>query len=199
MWNFPIEISTLVFSHLGNRDILQYALVCKVWKENALPFFYENLSLDGEHIHLVKQLLELDPVERDRHFQYGNFTKRLTIERERDEMDYIMYMTNSYPSSYQEPVLEFDKEEWILLLEYFPNIEVLDLADSDYSTTYLQYIYETESNKSLLKIQVLLPDGEDLSLYSENIDLNDIYFAICYRHRDTINTLNIHIQRRPSI
>ncbi|KAI7893998.1 uncharacterized protein EV154DRAFT_499873 [Mucor mucedo] len=191
MWKLPLEILPLIFSHLGNNDILQCALVCSIWKETAMPFYYENVTLDGERVDLVKKLLGLDPVERDRHFQYGKFTKKLTIEREKDEMDYIMYMTNSYPSGYQEPDVYFDKEEWILLLEYLPNIEVLDLDDSDNYVSYIQYINEAESNKFLLKIQSILTQRQKQVLQGEKYTFNDIYLAICYKYRATITCLDL--------
>lgn len=60
--------------------------------------------------------------------------------------------TSSVPDS----DCEFDEEESILLFEYFPNIETLDIANSKSYEDYIQYILATESKKCLNQIQNFL-------------------------------------------
>ncbi|KAG2193759.1 hypothetical protein INT47_005040 [Mucor saturninus] len=187
MSELPSEILNIVYKHSSNKDVLQCALTCKSWKESALPHFYKTLSIDDNRVFQTKKLLQLDPSERDRYFQYAFFTQKLTVH-----MDTANHPQHDLTHAVSDKGTRgnYTMEEWILLLEHLPNIQVLDLSGSLNASEYMQYILNsTDSDKILPNIRVLkkAPRGS----MGDAHDCNDFYFSVCYKYRATITTLEV--------
>ncbi|KAG2213989.1 hypothetical protein INT47_001259 [Mucor saturninus] len=182
MSELPSEILNIVYKHSSNKDVLQCALTCKRWKESALIHYYNSLSIDASRVLQTKELLQLDLSERDRYFQNGTFTKKLVVHR--DDRYHIPY-------DLRDTVVHYTKEEWILLLKYLPNIQVLDLFQSKNSLRYMDYILNcTESDKILHKTRAIIVTNSKSHMAGTKVP-NDIYFALCYKYRATITTLEV--------
>ncbi|KAI7891157.1 uncharacterized protein EV154DRAFT_508814, partial [Mucor mucedo] len=188
MSELPSEILNIVYKHSSNKDVLQCALTCKSWKESALTHYYNSLSIDSKRAFQTKKLLQLDPIERNRYFQYGTFTKKLVVHK-----DYGFYI----PIDLRDTVVHYTKEEWIQLLKYLPNIQVLDLFQSKGSLKYLDYILNcTESDKILQKTRAIIVADRNSHMAGAKVP-NDIYFAVCYKYRATITTLEVEYNSKP--
>ncbi|KAG2193758.1 hypothetical protein INT47_005039 [Mucor saturninus] len=182
MSELPSEILNIVYKHSSNKDVLQCALTCKRWKESALTHYYNILSINANRAFQTKKLLQLDPIERDRYFQYSTFTKKLVIHRD---------SVYDIPIDLRDTVVHYTKEEWIQLLKYLPNIQVLDLFKSKNSLKYMDHILDcTESDKILNKTRAIIVANRKSHMAGTKVP-NDIYFAVCYKYRATITTLEV--------
>ncbi|KAG2193760.1 hypothetical protein INT47_005041 [Mucor saturninus] len=182
MSELPSEILNIVYKHLSDKDVLQCALTCKRWKEIALPHYCNSLSIDFSQVLQTKELLQLDPSERDRYFQYGTFTKKIVVHR---DDDYSLWY------DFRDTFVHYTKEEWIQLLKYLPNIQVLDLFETRNSLKYMEYILNcTESDKILHKIKTIIVADTKSQMGGTKVP-NDIYFAVCYKYHATITTLEV--------
>ncbi|KAI7895058.1 uncharacterized protein EV154DRAFT_599572 [Mucor mucedo] len=178
MSKLPLEILNTVYSKLRKKDVFQCALTCKSWKESALSFFYKDLSIKIYGTSLTKKLLHLDPIERDRYFQHGTSTKKLVVRSDEAENNFMGTLSSEDTDN------EYTKEEWLILLGYLPNIQVLNLVDDK----YLQYILDSDdSDKILTKIMEITP-CRDIEFES--------YFAVCYKFHGTIAKLNVKYDTR---
>ncbi|KAG2214331.1 hypothetical protein INT47_000887 [Mucor saturninus] len=149
--------------------------------------FYKNLDLMVYNTFVTKKLLKLPIVERNNYFRYGLFTKKLTIGNDKEE--FIHYSRGLDENLVKEDDCRFDKEDWVQLLEYLPNLQELDLSCSCNGEIYLQHIYETDSKKALLKIQEIKPI--DQNPFSFRRELLSLLFAVCYKYRESITTLKV--------
>ncbi|KAI7895051.1 uncharacterized protein EV154DRAFT_496804 [Mucor mucedo] len=184
MSKLPSEILNIVYSHLSSKDVLQCILTCKRWKESALPFFYNGLSVNFYRAFQTKKLLRMNNTERDRYFQYGVFTKTLQIHQ--DIAGYLPHYLGD-TLSLKDTDGEYTKEEWIMLLRYLPNIQVLNLVYSRNTSKYIQYILEsTDTDKILLNIKAIL-----LGARQETNNSTSTYHAVCYKYRTTITNLEV--------
>ncbi|KAI7895000.1 uncharacterized protein EV154DRAFT_496673 [Mucor mucedo] len=175
MSKFPSEILNIVYSQLSKRDVFQCALTCKSWKESALSFFYRDLTIEIYGASLTKKLLQLDPIERDRYFQHGTSTKKLVVHSEKARYQFMGTFSSEDIDD------EYTKEEWLMLLGYLPNIQVLNLHDIKTSSKYLQYILDSDdSEKILTKIMEIMPRG-----------FIESHFAVCYKFHGTITKLHV--------
>ncbi|KAG2193761.1 hypothetical protein INT47_005042 [Mucor saturninus] len=183
MSELPSEILNIVYKHSSNKDVLQCALTCKKWKESALTHYYNSLSINANRIFQTKKLLQLDPSERDRYFQYGTFAKNLVVHK-----DYM----RKRPFDSKSTVVDYTEEEWIWLLEYLPNIQVLDLSGSLNAIKYMKYILScTDSDKILPQIKVFIKPDRQRTL-ADTLHCDDMHFAVCYKYRATITTLEVN-------
>lgn len=186
MYDIPFEILTIVFSHLSKTDASQGVLVCKKWHEAGTPFLHKDLSWTSYHVTRLKKRMKLRPVTRDRYFKQGIWTK--TLEIHQDHSDYLSYDTEL--DTYEKPDLTyaFDKRDWLLLLEYFPNLEILDFTGSGNGNRYLRYIKEAGPSNILPKIQDFAADVMEPCVFA---NWNTIYFGACYKHRASITSLYV--------
>ncbi|KAG2214259.1 hypothetical protein INT47_000815 [Mucor saturninus] len=189
MNNIGFEILTRVFSHLYKTDVTQCLFVCKSWKEAGLPFVHRDLTWTSRQVTRLKKRMKLRPITRDHYFKQGILTKTLRIDQ--DHSDYLTYDTEM--DTYEKPDLSyaFDKKDWLALLKYLPNLEVLDFSESANGNRYLRYIKDADTN-ILPKIQVMLNDEQVPCMFG---NYDNIYLGACYRHRATITTLHINYKQ----
>ncbi|KAG2209764.1 hypothetical protein INT47_001912 [Mucor saturninus] len=185
MSKLPLEILDTVYSQLRKKDVFQCALTCKSWKESALPFFYKDLSIKICGASPIKKLLHLDPNERDRYFQHGTSTKKLVVRSDKAEYNCMDIFSSEDTDN------EYTKEEWLILLGYLPNIQVLDILDSGNFGKYLQYILDSDDSDNLLpKIMEIIPDDRQ-PFMGQSTESSKTHFAVCYKFHKTITKLNV--------
>ncbi|KAI7894820.1 uncharacterized protein EV154DRAFT_497131 [Mucor mucedo] len=169
--DLPFEVITKVFFYLAPFHLpLEYALVCKSWTVPALQMFYKKLDLNDLRCSHVNRYLKLNKTERKKYFKYGNFVQEFKL------------LCNDYPPE------EFKEEDFITLLEYFPNIKTLDMCSDENSTKYFQYLLRTKSSKCLNQIQKLK--------FPQNVspEILQMYPALRYKYRATIGSMSIEYQ-----
>ncbi|KAI7895315.1 uncharacterized protein EV154DRAFT_477451 [Mucor mucedo] len=71
---------------------------------------------------------------------------------------------------------------------------VLDLGSSPDATAYTQFTYMIDSNKSLLKIQNVVP-GKNVRFALVDRTTDDFNFATCYKHRATMVSLKVEYRK----
>ncbi|KAG2199735.1 hypothetical protein INT47_012871 [Mucor saturninus] len=206
----PLETLVNIFSDLDSSRRLQCALVCKSWKEPALKLLHQNLKLGDRHRSLLKRLLKLDTKERDGCFKYGAHVKTLqfvysnkkymsSLYRSRcgfisdaSDSDFENYTGgfdddfDDYDSDYDVPV-EFNETEFMSLMEYFPNLLILDVASNKLYKRYFRHLLDSKSDKCLNQIQVIT--APKISIY--NPGSYNAHFNLCCRYCETITSLEI--------
>ncbi|KAG2208670.1 hypothetical protein INT47_007768 [Mucor saturninus] len=176
----PTEICREIF--FLSENPYQCALVCKSWTEHALQVFYNDLTLGAFGIYRTKQELKMIAKDRDGFFKYANLVKKLTIGENNDRSP-AKFPPKNFIKRTQHSDLEFDRHEFITLLECLPNLESLHISLNVQDENYLQYILETDSKTCLNNIQSITSDR------------SDIQFSLYYKYRATITTLKVNDQR----
>lgn len=76
--------------------------------------------------------------EGDDYFKYGHFVKKITFDRDTQHSLQWSPPRGVQVDSLQYNDCMFDKDDFILLLEYLPNIQHLNLSSSEYVNKYLE-------------------------------------------------------------
>lgn len=189
--DIPIEISNEIFYHSNKEDLLQCALACKSWEMPALQSLYGDLTLDAYSVYLLKSKLKWDADKRDGYFKYGSFVKSLVIH-----YDDKINLEDALPDvtdidCIPDEDCEFNGEDLIRLLEYLPNIQVLDFHESVHVAKYYQFIIDSESTSCLNHIRSIPYKDSSFEKFHTS-DIYDVNFLICYKYRATITNLVVH-------
>ncbi|KAG2199731.1 hypothetical protein INT47_012867 [Mucor saturninus] len=161
----PFETLTEIFLYLVPIRTLEYALVCKSWTKPALCILYQELQLGSRVNNSIRQHLTLGMSERDEYFKYGNLVQKVKLS-----------------ANWYYPSEEWNEEELITFLEYFPNIKTLDISNSEFCENYYYYLINTKSKKCLNQIQTFEIPQKYLNAFK-------MHYTLCYKYRATITTM----------
>ncbi|KAI7896918.1 uncharacterized protein EV154DRAFT_491224 [Mucor mucedo] len=170
--NLPSEILQKIVNFSEPQSLLEIAIVCKGLSLSGFRRMYSELCLDDEGFKVTMDLLKLDAKKRDRYFQHGSLVKQLKIDVPDPSIDDV--------ATFGEP----NPHDFISLLNYFPNILVLDVNDTIYADSCLRGIACDTSGVILQYIQHIVPSVEIGGLTSWRT-----HFAACYVRRKTITKL----------
>lgn len=148
MRDLPEEIYQKVFDYLNKRDIKTCLFVCKHWNLLALPIYNKELIIDYHKIIYIKLKLAFGNLEQC--LKHGYLVRKLYFNPiKSDGMIFNSYMNptvsrNAYPKP-----LSFNRDQFLVLLKYLPNLQEIDLSESDNFMDYISYI--SKANLPYLK------------------------------------------------
>lgn len=180
--DLPKEIIKEIFLNTPRNDLLQCSLTCKDLSTTALQAFYRDVKLTAENIQVLNPQLLLEANERDGYFRYGAFVLSLEI------LDDIVENTEEDNDGLEDLIYE---DIFITLLEYLPNLEVLNIKESVFAEQYLDFLLNTQSTSCLNRIRLIDYDENPFQQFNSS-NIVDLHFLVCYKYRATINDLVIH-------
>ncbi|KAI9362730.1 hypothetical protein BD770DRAFT_407819 [Pilaira anomala] len=139
MRDLPEEIYQKIFDYLNKREIKTCLFVCKHWNLLALPIYNKELIIDYHKIIYIKLKLAFGSLEQC--LKYGYLVRKLYFNPTKsDGMIFNSYMSptvsrNAYPKP-----LSFNQNQFLLLLKYLPNLQEIDLSESDNFMDYISYM-----------------------------------------------------------
>ncbi|GAA5801350.1 hypothetical protein HPULCUR_006796 [Helicostylum pulchrum] len=175
MNDLPAEVFYGIFRFLSRSEISTFSLVCKKWNSLVVKVYRKVLVIDGYKVRLAKLNLASD--NRSQYFRNGHLVRKLIFKSERGGA-----MENYRGSSteiHQRP-LSFSRSEFLLLLEYLPNIEEINLTKSGNFTYYISFLLY--ANLQHIKKITALPFETYYGGYHE-------YFSTCFRFCGTLTSL----------
>ncbi|KAI8051763.1 hypothetical protein BDF21DRAFT_498290 [Thamnidium elegans] len=172
MDELPAEVYYGIFHYLSRPEIQAFSLVCRRLNEVTFQVINKMLLINDRKLRIVK--VNLAQGKRrflkwfasdytNTYFKNGHLVRNLIIKSESQWilMDYhdFIYKTDNRSA-------RFSRAEFLLLLEYLPNIEEIDFTESGYYTYYLSYLLDA----NLQHIKKIAPGPYEHGIFSKPDD-----------------------------
>ncbi|GAA5811279.1 hypothetical protein MFLAVUS_004712 [Mucor flavus] len=181
MNELPPEVYYRIFAHLSRPEILACSFVCKRLNVAAVQVYSKELIIDDYKFCMAKSNLASD--NHSRYFRNGHLVRKLVFKSESEDAmkDFGGSLKAATKKKGMPP--NFSRVEFLLLLQYLPNIEEIDFTKSGYFKYYISYLSDA-SLRHIKKIAALPFESYLFSSpgYQE-------YFFTCLRFCDTLTCL----------
>ncbi|GAA5811280.1 hypothetical protein MFLAVUS_004713 [Mucor flavus] len=178
MNDLPADVFNNIFNYLSRPEIYTFSLVCKKWNSLAIQVYRKVLVIDDYKVCLAKLNLASD--NHSQYFRNGHLVQKLIFKSERrNAMEMNRGTRESFRNINQRPL---NRSEFLLLLDYLPNLEEINLTESGNFTYYISFLLY--ANLQHIKKITALPFEScyGISGYHE-------YFSTCFRFCGTLTSL----------
>jgi hypothetical protein len=181
------EILTQVVHRPTKSDKYECLLVSKTWHDIALVEYYKEVKLSGNSIEFIKSQLTLGSENSSQQFEYGKWTKTLTIGSDRQENSFGFRDDDDSDNNDGDDVLyRFGAAQFLSFLSCFLNITTINFEESVHGKYYMRILHDA-SSEYLQQIQNIAVDPSKPSRIAS-------YYPTFYKYRQTLTHLSVYDQ-----